>query len=238
MLTSFTQDMNNASPSEFKLAWKLTLPILFAYFPLGAVFGILAAHSGLQWWIGPIMSTVVYGGSVQFVALSMMDEHAAIYAILFATVFLAFRNSFYGLSFLQRFKTHWFIKGLLIFMLVDATYVILASNAPRKEHNDIKFCWWVSFLIFTYWVGGTWVGAVCSRWLPPYPLLSFILPAFFMVLVVDYFLAKRKWHTIIAPIVSSCVAYLILPKQYLLLAIIFSLLTLLCIHKIGGESNA
>ena len=69
---------------------------------------------------------LVYGGSVQSVVLSMMTKQAAIYKIMLATIFIAFRNSFYGLNFLSRFKTNVFYKSILAFMLVGAAYVILA----------------------------------------------------------------------------------------------------------------
>ena len=88
-------------------------------------------------------------------------------------------------------------------MLVDATYMILASNPPKAGMNDIKFCLWLAFFIYLYWVIGTIVGAICAGWIPSFPALSFILPAFFMVLVVDYFIAKRNWHTIVVPVICT-----------------------------------
>lgn|SRR3990167_357317 len=224
--------------TEIIRAFRLSFPILFAYFPLGIVFGVLFAHSGFLWYLGPVMSAAVYSGSVQFIVLSMMTKHAPIYAIVLATVFIAFRNSFYGINFLNRFKTNAFFKSILMFMLVDATYVILVSHPPKEHTNDIQFCLWLSIFIYAYWVGGTILGALCSGWLPSFPAVYFILPSFFMVLVIDYFLAKRKWQIIFLPIIYAVAAYLIAPNQFLLLSIIFSLLSLLTIHyfrKISHE---
>ncbi len=225
--------MNNDSSTqetEIARAFRLSLPILFAYFPLGMVFGVIFAHSGFAWYLGPFMSAIVYGGSVQFVALSMMTKHASVYAIILSTVFIAFRNSFYGLNFLNRFKTNLFLKGFLIFLLVDATYVILALNPPNTKHNDIKFCLWLSVFIYLYWVIGTLVGGICAGWIPSFPALSFILPAFFMTLVVDYYITKKRWHTIVLPPILIAIAYLITSSQYLLLAIVLSLLSIIVIH--------
>lgn len=227
----------SAHSSDISRAFKLSLPIFFAYFPLGIVFGILFAQSGFTWYLAPIMSALVYGGSVQFVALSMMTQHAAIYAIILATVFIAFRNSFYGLSFLNRFGNNPLIKSLLIFLLVDATYVILAANPPRgEEGNDLSFCLWLSLFIYIPWVIGTLIGAACAELLPPIPALSFILPAFFMALVVDYFMAKRTWQAIVVPIICVIVAYCIAPSQYLLLAILLSLLFIIASHYLTRRS--
>ncbi len=217
-------------PTELSVAFKLSLPTLFAYFPLGMVFGILFAHSGFNRFLGPLMSAVLYSGSVQFVALSMMTKHAGIIPIVAATVFIAIRNSFYGLNLLPRFNQRGLLRAFLIFTLVDATYAILMTHPPDKNLNDSKFCFLLSFLIFGYWVGGTVVGAIFATWLPPVHGLAFILPSFFMVLVVEFFIAKRQWHAIIAPILSAIIAYIILPNQYLLLAIIFSMITIFAIN--------
>lgn len=219
-----------------KQSYRLTLPLFFTYIPLGLLFGVLFAHSGFAWYFAPIMSLLVFGGSVQFVALSLMTKMASVYAIVLATIFLAFRNSFYGLGLLQRYKTHWLIKSFLIFMLVDPTYVILVTNPPEAGRDDIAFCFWVSLWIYAYWTLGTFLGALFSKWIPPFDALSFILPAFFMVLAVDYFIAKRKWHVVVMPIVCAVVAYLLLPKQYLLLAIVFSLISILTIKKMEGKA--
>lgn len=216
--------------SQFKLAFKLSLPIIFAYSVLGMVFGILCTKSGFTWWVAPVMSAFIFGGSVQFVALSMMTEHAHFIPILFATVFIAFRNSFYGLSLLERYQSRWWIKSLLAFLLVDATYAILVANPTKPEHNNIQFCLQVSLLIYFSWFLGTLIGALFSSWIPPFPAFEFILPAFFMVVVVDYFIALKEWHIIIAPIIAIIVAYFIWPSQYLLAAILISIPAILMIN--------
>ncbi len=222
--------MFNRGP-EFARAYKLTIPIFFAYFPLGIVFGIIFAHLGFARALGPVMSAVVYGGSVQFVALSMMVNHSGFLAIIFAALFISLRNSFYGLSLLERFQTHWALKFFLIYGLVDATYATLMANPPREDENDIKFCVFLTLFVYLSWVLGTLAGAILSYWLPPFAGASFILPAFFMVLVVEYFLVSRSILAIVAPVIAAIVAYLIMPKSYLLIAIVLSVLFILLIHN-------
>ncbi len=222
--------------SEFTRAFKLTIPIFFAYFPLGIVFGILFAHLGFARPLGPVMSAVVYGGSVQFVALSMMVNHSGFLAIIFAALFIALRNSFYGLSLLERFQTHWAIKIFLIYGLVDATYASLMASPPREGENDIKFCCFLTLFVYLSWVLGTVAGAILSYWLPPFSGASFILPAFFMVLVIEYFLVSRSLLSITVPVIAAIIAYLIMPKNYLLIAIVLSVLFILFVHnKVRGK---
>lgn len=218
---------------EIQRGFNLATPAMLAYFPLGIAFGLFFADAGYHWWLAPLMSAVTYAGAVQFVALSMMTTlHSSILAVFLATLFIALRNSFYGLSLLHRYKTHWLRKFILIFMLVDATYVTLASHPPRSEENDIQFCFYLSLFMYLSWVAGTLTGAVCASFLPKIVGLDFILPAFFMVLVVEHFLANRRIVNLIAPLCAAAVAFAIMPTNFLLLAIIISIVFILIIELV------
>lgn len=219
------------STSECRSTLKISVPIAFAYFPIGLVFGVIFVQSGYPWWLGVVMSILIFSGSAQFVALSMLQAGSSWWAIAFAVFFIAFRNSFYGLNFLHRYDTHWFKKGLLAMLLVDATYALLLKHQTPKGQDNDKFCLWLSFWNFSYWVGGTLVGALGSRWIPPFHAMEFVLPAFFLSVAVDYWIKLKEWHLVIAPIVASVVAYWMLPDQYLLLAIVLSLIIIMMIDK-------
>jgi len=210
---------------EFKQALKLSIPTLFAYFPLGLVFAALWLEAGFPAYLAPVMSMLAYAGAVQFIALSMMQEHASVLAIVLATSFIAFRNVFYGLSFIERFKSKpKLIKVFLMFGLVDATYGILLSNPEEAGRDDTTFCFYVSLLSFIYWVLGTCAGLVLFASLPHLKGLDFMLTSFFMILVVDYYLISRDKLSLIMPIIFAFLSFVVFPKQYLLLSIIFSLM--------------
>ena len=80
---------------ELVHAFKLSIPTLFAYFPLGIVFSVLWLEARFPGYWAPIMRVLVFAGSVQFVTLAMMQEHAGVLAIVIATSFISFRNVFY-----------------------------------------------------------------------------------------------------------------------------------------------
>lgn len=209
--------------TELKEALKLSIPAFLAYFPLGIVFTILWLKAGFAGFWAPIMSMFAFAGAAQFVALSMMQEHASVPAIVLATSFVAFRNVFYGLSVLERFKSK--PKGLrmfLMFGLVDATYGVLTSNPEKTTHNDAAFCFYSTLFPYIYWVGGTWLGLFLFSSMPDIKGLDFMLTSFFMILVVDYYLVSRDKLSLLMPILFALVSFLLLPKQYLLLSIILS----------------
>ena len=204
---------------SIKQAFRATTPIFFAYGPLGIVFGVLFTHAGFDWYLAPIMSALVYAGAVQFVVLSMLIDGASFVAIMVASLFVALRNSFYGLSLLERFKhVSFFKRWFLIFGLVDATFAILATW-PKQE-NDVDFCFYTTLFPYLSWVGGTFFGALLADTIPVVKGMDFVLTSFFMVLVVEYYLLNRKVDALIIPILAACLAYWIYPQFYLVIAIL------------------
>jgi 4-azaleucine resistance transporter AzlC len=211
--------------TELKQALRLSVPAFLAYFPLGIVFTVLWLKAGFPGYWAPVMSIFAFAGAAQFVALSMMQEHAGVFAIILATSFIAFRNVFYGLSVSERFKTKpKYLKGFLIFGLVDATYGILTSNPEKPEYDDTAFCFYVTLFPYLYWVGGTLLGLSLFSVMPEIKGLDFMLTSFFMILVVDYYCVSRDKLSLLMPIIFSWISFTLLPKQYLLLSIILSAL--------------
>lgn len=202
-------------------AFRETIPVFFAYFPLGLVFGIIFVQKGFDWYLAPLMSLFVYGGAVQFLALTMVDNHASLLAIVVASSFVAFRNSFYGLSFIERFRgLKFWQRAILIFGLVDAVYAIYVAN----EKESTAFYLSVSLIIYAYWIMGTLIGALFADVLPAIHGLDFILPSFFMVLVIEFYLKNRDVKALLVPIAASVVTFFLLPRHYLVLAILACLI--------------
>lgn len=220
------------SKRECLAALKVSWPVFFAYFPIGLVFGVVFVQSGFPWWLGGLMSALVLSGSVQFVALSMYQQHSAFFAILLTALFIAFRNSFYGLSLLKRYDSRGWKKSLLVFLLVDATYALLLANETPAEQNNTDFCLWISVWVWSYWVLGTVVGGLFAKWIPPLPAFEFVLPAFFLAVAVDYWVKLREWHLVWVPIVVSLLTYWLFPQQYLLFAIIICLMVIVAIEQV------
>lgn len=212
---------------ERRAAFSQSLPTFAAYFPLGLVFGVLCMHDDYAWYMAPIMSVLIYGGSIQFVAISMLDDHAGLLAILVAASFVALRNSFYGISFVNRYaRINWLLKSFLVFALVDATYAILSATPSDKYKNDIAFCSYLSLFIYLYWVVGTIIGVGLAEYIPEIHGLDFILPSFFTILVIDYYrLRKDKWALVI-PVVLTGVSYYFVADNYLIFAMLGSFLFL------------
>ena len=73
--------------------------------PLGVAFGVLVAQAGLAWWWTPVISGLVFAGSLEFLLLSLVIVAAPLATIALTTLLVNSRHVFYCLTFpLQRVR--------------------------------------------------------------------------------------------------------------------------------------
>lgn len=225
------------SESPLSLAFKLSLPVFLSYFPLGIVFGALFAKLHVYWYMAPIMSAIVYSGTVQFVTLGLLKEHASYFFIFVSTIFIAGRNAFYGLSFLERYRKPTLKKIVSIFLLVDTNYALMLKTPPfHNKKQDHAFCLWLGFLLYLYWLSGTLVGSLFGRYLPGVDNLEFVLVAFFAIMLVEQYRQNKLLAPIVVGLVSFTAAlFLAGTSTLLLMGILLSCVLLIVVYIIRSR---
>ena len=58
--------------SSFRTAFRLSLPVLGAYWFLGMTYGLLAANMGYSICVPVSMALLIYSGSIEFIALTLL----------------------------------------------------------------------------------------------------------------------------------------------------------------------
>ena len=86
------QNEKELLPADFKSGIKAAWPICIGYIPLGLAFGILAQKAGLDLFDVGIMSAIVFAGSSQFIAVSMLGTGAPTLSIVLATFAVNLRH--------------------------------------------------------------------------------------------------------------------------------------------------
>ncbi len=76
------------------------------------------------------MSLVIYAGSGQFLAVTLIASQTSLPQVALLTFLLNFRHFFYGLSMISRYKDAGARRGYLIFAMTDETYALLAGGVP------------------------------------------------------------------------------------------------------------
>lgn len=78
--------------STIKESFIASIPIFLGYIPIGIVGGILLQKSGLSPFQIALMVTLVFGGSSQFIAASMISTGASVTSIVLTTFIVNLRH--------------------------------------------------------------------------------------------------------------------------------------------------
>ena len=127
----------------FKAAFPYTLPILAGFSFLGMAYGIYMNASGFSFVYPLCMSFLIYGGSLEFVAVEMLLSPFAPVQVLIMALLIQARHLFYGISMLDKFKGMGWKKYYLIFGMCDETFSV---NYTADIPEDIDRGWFMFFV--------------------------------------------------------------------------------------------
>lgn len=203
----------------------LTLPVMMGYLPLGAVFGMLWVDAGLNWYWAPLMSLLVYAGSLQYLAVGMLAAGIGWIDLAVASLLVNFRHLFYGLSLYHLLPQGMSARLYFIFGITDETYSLLSAS---DQVNDHKTALLVVLLNQSYWVLGTLLGVLLARGLPTgLQGMDFTLTALFTVLAVEQIRVKKDWGAALLGLVVALLAGVWLSEYFLLTSSLLLVLVLL-----------
>ena len=178
----------------FRAAAPQTLPVFAGYLVLGLGYGIYVQSLGLPVWLPPLMGTVVYGGSLEFVLASLLlGSFAPVSAFLMALMIQA-RHLFYGLTMLQRYRGYGLRSAYMIFAMSDETFSITCSAEPPEGVDKGWFMFFITLLDQIYWVASAAMGAALGAVLPfSTEGVDFVMTAMFVVIFLNQW-EKEKQH--------------------------------------------
>lgn len=182
-----------------------TIPVMTGYVVLGMGFGILLSTKGYGALWALAMCTVIYSGTMQFVALDMFTGGATLGACAGTSLMVSARHLFYGLSMVERYRNiHGLKKAYLIYALTDETYSLVC------ESDDEDYCFWVSLLDQSYWVTGSVLGALLGEVLTFNTMgIDFALTALFVSICTEQWLNSTSHYPAIIGLVASLMCLVI-----------------------------
>lgn len=108
----------NVKLAALKAAFPFTIPILAGFLFLGMAYGVYMNVSGFPFWYPMIMAAVIFGGSLEFVTVSLLLSPFAPVATFLLAFMIQARHLFYGIAMLDRFKGLGWKRPYLIFFSV------------------------------------------------------------------------------------------------------------------------
>ena len=126
-------DGKSVKTKAFKAAFPHTVPILAGFLFLGAAYGILMRTKGFSFVYPMIMSVTIFGGSLEFVTVSMLLSSFAPLETLILTLMIQSRHLFYGLAMLDKYKGTGLKKLYLIFGMCDETFSVSTVRPTSRK---------------------------------------------------------------------------------------------------------
>ena len=215
MLTVMATQTQSHTISAFQQSLRHAGVVWGGLFALGVGFGVLVVDHGYPWWLAPLISLIVFAGSMEFILIGMIAAAAPLSAVAVTTFLVNSRHLFYGLSFpLQDIKS---IPGKLysMFGMVDEAYALVTTTPAHERSQARTLITQVGLHIG--WVSGSLAGAIAGATiLGGVQGLDFVLIALFIVLTLDAWHAERDPLTLTLAIVAGGLGMLAGQGQLLL----------------------
>ncbi len=217
---------------SLKAAFPHTIPILAGFGFLGMAYGIYMSVSGFPFYYSTIMSIVVFGGSLQFVAVEMLLSPFAPLSVFIMSLLVQARHIFYGISMLDKLKGLGWKKAYIIFGMCDETFSINCTAKIPDGADKGWFMFFVTLLDHLYWIIGSTVGGLVGSLLTfDTDGISFVMTAMFVVIFIEQWLKDKDHTASYIGLGASAVALVIFGADSFLIPAMLAIVVLLTLAK-------
>ena len=220
----------------FRQAFLDTVPVLTGYLFLGMGFGILLVEQtgkGVLWAFG--MSLFMLAGSGQYLAVSLIADHASLISVAIATFLVNARHIFYGISLLTPYKGAGKKKTYMIFGLTDETYSLVTQNEPPEGMTRHTYCFLVTLFNQIYWIIGCSLGNLMSLLPISFEGVEFVLTALFVTMFVEQWLSNKNHLPAIIGVVSTVLCLALFGSELFLIPSMVLIAILLTVSRKTGR---
>jgi len=216
-----------------KTAFIATIPVLTGYVVLGLGFGIILKSAGYGILLAFAMSLLIYAGSMQFVAVSLLTGGASILTAALTTLMVNARHLFYGISMLEKYKGTGKYKPYLIFALTDETYSLVCMDPPDvPSEQRTNYYFFVSLFNQLYWIAGSVLGAVMGTLIKfNSEGIDFALTALFLTIFLEQWLTSKKHIPAIIGVMVSVLCLVLFGSEQFLIPAMLIIALLLSLYK-------
>ena len=181
--------VSRETSAEIRLGLRDTWLVALGLVPLGLAFGLLMTQSGFAWWWTPTFSTVIYAGSMEFLAIDMVLTGVGPVSSAITGFMVNFRHLFYGLTYPRSELRRGLPSAYATYALTDEVYAITSTLRDRPSGTRLMT---ISVVCQIAWIASGIVGALTGAVIPAgVEGFDFALTALFAVLAFEAFQASR-----------------------------------------------
>lgn len=215
-----------------KAAFPYTIPIFTGFWFLGMAYGIYMNASGFSFVYPMLMSLLIFGGSLEFVAVEMLLSPFAPVQVIIMALLIQARHLFYGLSMLDRFKGTGWKKFYLIFGMCDESFSINYTAEIPEDIDAGWFMFFVTLLNHLYWVFGATLGGLVGSLLSfDTSGISFVMTAMFVVIFLEQWLKEKNHFSSLAGLLVATLCLLLFGADSFMIPTMVSIIILLTLLR-------
>ena len=223
-----------------KAAFPCTIPIMTGFIFLGTAYGIYMNASGFSFVYPLFMSMLIYGGSLEFVAVEMLLSPFAPLQVFIMALLIQARHLFYGLSMLDKFRGTGWKKFYLIYGMCDETFSVNYTADIPEDVDRGWFMFFVTLLNQFYWVASATTGGIIGSLLKiNTDGISFVMTAMFVVIFMDQWLKEDQHLSSLIGLGVSLICLLIFGADSFMIPTMITIVVLLTVlrHRLEREEN-
>ncbi|HJJ32139.1 MAG TPA: AzlC family ABC transporter permease [Methanocorpusculum sp.] len=216
----------------FKAAFPHTIPILAGFLFVGLSYGLYMNAEGFPFWYPFLMALLIFGGSLEFIAASMLLTPFAPVQMLIVAFMVQARHLFYGISMLKKYRGIGKKKWYMIFGLCDETFAINYSTEIPDGIDKGWFYFAVTILDHFYWVIGALIGGLLGAIIPfSTEGIEFVMTALFLVIFIDQWRKEKRHVSALVGILASVACLLVFGADSFLIPTMLCIVLLLTVFR-------
>ena len=145
-----------ASDAQRRSIRAQAISIGLAISPFGLAFGALCAESGIGGWEALGFSSIIFGGSSQFAAVSVLADDGTVIAAITAGLLLNLRSLAFGVSMAPSLKGSFLWRAGVSQLMIDESTAIGSSQATHELRRYGYL--WGGLSVFVLWNATTLIG--------------------------------------------------------------------------------
>ncbi|MCW5873428.1 MAG: AzlC family ABC transporter permease [Anaerolineales bacterium] len=220
---------SSAHRAHFWAGVKDTFPLLVGALPFGLIYGALGIASGLSPAATAAMSLVVFAGSAQFIAVSLVAANTPALVIALTTLVVNARHMLYSATLAPQLKglsTRWLVP--LGFWLTDESFVVAAKGFEERATLEERK-WYLlgsELAMYTNWLLATGLGILAGQAIedPASWGLDFALVVTFIGMLVPMVKGKPELLAVLVAGVTAVLVHGLPHRAGLLLAAVLGIL--------------
>ncbi len=205
--------------SGFSAGW----PICLGYVPIGLAFGVLAQKAGLSPLEIGLMSIIVFAGSSQFIAVSMLSSGASGVSIVLTTFMVNLRHILMSSALaLHLGRSNRKILSVFAYGVTDESFAVNLFRFKSSDW-DIRQALTVNHAANITWIISTIAGGCGGQFIPAHAFgIDYALIAMFICLLVFQLKGRKYLLTAVLSGVTAVALSILIPgNAYIIMASLF-----------------